>query len=452
MASLRGSRFVLVALIVASCGGDDASTAGSPLPATATPSVPGKSDVATPASTSASRDIVSTDLVLDLTTRTGRATLTLETGSLPPTFEVGDLRIDAVSTSSGTVVGHSRSAEGHLVVDVTSRTTKLIIEYGFSKHGRFDGWDATPGFTFLWPDHCGNLFPCHSAPADGTTFSLEVLGVPEGQTAVYPREVPAAAPAYQLGIAVGPYLYESLGTTPSGTEVGVYFTRATRAAALTGASRLPEYFAFLEQTLGDYLYGETVASVAVDWGPGDFGGLEHHPFWHIDDGQIGDPYTHAHEAAHGWFGGAVRIACWEDFVLSEGTATYLAARAIEAVDGPTAGAALWQVFGAELLEMIETGDDTVAWLPDTCNAISIAEHPLWSLAVYYRGAFFLRAVEAEVGRVALDATLAELYRRHGGASAAGVSDLLDLIEDSTGFDPSDLATRWLLSTGAPPGL
>ena len=28
----------------------------------------------------------------------------------------------------------------------------------------------------------------------------------------------------------------------------------------------------------------------------------------------------------------MRIACWEDFVLSEGTVTYLAARAIEAVD------------------------------------------------------------------------------------------------------------------------
>ena len=49
----------------------------------------------------------------------------------------------------------------------------------------------------------------------------------------------------------------------------------------------------------------------------------------------------AHEAAHGWFGNGVRLRCWEDFVLSEGTASYLAARVLEEVAGPAVSEPIW---------------------------------------------------------------------------------------------------------------
>lgn len=395
------------------------------------------------------RDIIHTDLGLDLTARRGRATVTLARGTAPALFEIGDLRIEAVRTQDGTTLPFTRPAPARLLVSAPTDRTQLVFEYGFSKHGQFNGWDATPGLTFLWPAFCGNLFPCHSDPADGTTFTLSVGGVPDGQTAVYPREIPAPAPAYQIGLAVGDYEYSRLGETAAGTEIGLYTPPGGVETARNGAASLVGHFDWLETTVGPYLFGSKAASVSVDWGPGDFGGLEHHPFWHIDDGQMGDANTHVHEAAHGWFGGGVRIACWEDFVLSEGTVTYLAARAIEAVDGPEAGAAQWTQYERELVELIEGGDDTPAWLPETCNAIDLTTHPLWSLVTYYKGAFFLRALEAKVGRASLDAALAVFYRRHGGKTAARMQALLDTLEAETGFDPGPLAIRWLRETGLP---
>jgi aminopeptidase N len=41
---------------------------------------------------------------------------------------------------------------------------------------------------------------------------------------------------------------------------------------------------------------------------------------------MGREVDQVHEAAHGWFGDGVRLRCWEDFVLSEGTASHLDAR------------------------------------------------------------------------------------------------------------------------------
>lgn len=409
----------------------------------------GKADRSAVAEAAAERDIVSTDLVLDLTARRGRATLTLARSSAPARLEVGDLRLESVSTPDGDPIAYREITEGRIELDLPGARTAVVFDYAFAQHGRLNGWDATPGFSFLWPAFCANLFPCHTNPADGTTFTLAVAGVPAGKTAIFPEKIETPAPAYQLGITLGAYEYEKLGETEAGTEVGIYFEAPGRDAALSGAANLAGYFGWLEKSVGPYLFGPRVASVSVDWGPGDFGGLEHHPYWHIDDGQMHDPNTHAHEAAHGWFGNGVRIACWEDLVLSEGVVTYLAARAIEAVEGASAGLAQWEAYRTELDDLVAGGEDTPAWVPETCNAIDLTAHPLWSLVTYYRGAFFLRAVENQVGRERFDAALAAFYRKHGGQDDARTQDLLDALARDTGFDPTPLAERWLLQTGLP---
>jgi aminopeptidase N len=170
--------------------------------------------------------------------------------------------------------------------------------------------------------------------------------------------------------------------------------------------------------------------------------MEHHPFWHVGTSSLGDPVTHYHEAAHGWFGDGVRIACWEDFVLSEGTASYLAARAMAAVDGVD----VWPSYQADLDAAIAAGD-TVA-LPSTCNAIDLLHDPLWSDIPYMKGAFFLRAVEQQVGQAAFDAALKKFYQQHVG-QAATMQQLLDTLHTETGFDPTALADGWLRSLGHP---
>jgi aminopeptidase N len=397
------------------------------------------------------RDILATDLALDLTARTATAQVTIAGSSTSPnaSFEIGDLTITGVRDATGplrysVVAGPPRRVD--VVVPPSSGPAAVTFDYQFTSHpsSGFDGWMATSGVSFLWPYFCGNLFPCKSAPDDGTTFTATVTGVPSGATAVFPATIPGPAPSYMFAVAVGSYSYHEIGVTAAGTHVGVYTLPGDTSG--TATARLRDIFNWYEQSLGAYTFGDHVASVAANWGPGDYGGMEHHPLWHVGTGSMGIEETHAHEAAHGWYGNGIRLRCWEDFVLSEGTATYLAAAAITAVGGAAAGTQIWNTYAVDLEDSISSGD-TAAY-PDGCNQIDILNDPLWSGIPYYKGAFFYKAVAAAVGADALLAVLARFYVDHVG-QAATMQEMLDAIHAQTGFDPTALANGWLRSLGHP---
>jgi hypothetical protein len=399
-------------------------------------------------------DTVATELRFDLATWRGTARLSLSPAPTAfPTvwLAVGDLTVERVEGPAGPLpfrVSSDPEVGRRLEVTVPGTGTlpvTLEVGYRFQTHDRFDGFLST-SVTFLWPYHCGNLFPCDPDPADGFRFHLSVEGVPEDDVLVAPEEIPGDGPPYMPAFAVGDYTWHRLGTTEAGTEVGVWTLPGNEGAALLGAADLVEVFDWFERTYGPYLFGDRVASVIVDWPTSGFGGMEHHPFWHIARRSAGDRVTHAHEAAHGWFGNGVRLRCWEDFVLSEGVATYLAARALEAVRGAAQGKEIWRRYRRQLIEEVAEAD-TEAW-PTTCDEIDILRDPLWSSIPYLKGAFFLRAVEGEVGRPALDRTLAAFYREHAGR-AAGMAELLSTLRRETGFDPGALAESWLRGLGIP---
>ncbi len=442
----RGACCLAALLALAACGDDDdGGTAADAAPGVDT--AVGAPD-ATPAQ-GHDRDLGETRLSLDLTTHLASASIDVRGGAPDTaTFEIGDLTI--MSVKQGAADLPFTAEGGTLAVDIGAGPATLDIAYTFADHSMFDGWDPAPagtGYSLLWPYFCGNLFPCDSRPVDGSPFTLDITGVPAGMTAVYPTTIPGEAPSYMPAVTVGMYTYLVIGTTTAGTEVGVYYLPGGLPNAMTGAGKLDQYFNFYEQTLGPYLYGDHVASVSVTWGPGQYGGMEHHPLWHISTNAMTDRNTHAHEAAHGWFGNGIRLRCWEDFVLSEGVASYLAARAIAAVDGPTAGDQEWAAYQTDLDSAV-AGEDTLAWPTDACNSIDILNHPVWSTIPYMKGAFFMKAVEDAVGTAALDHALHVFYMNNMGG-AAGMQDLLDTIQAETGFDPGPLATAWLRSLGTP---
>lgn len=393
------------------------------------------------------RDILSTALVLDVTALTGKATIELAASeSTGASFEAAGLSITAVSGKDGPLLYEIHDGRLDVGVPITSgEPAELTIDYSFTKQKSFDGYLET-GVTFLWTRFCGNLFPCKSAPDDGVTFTMEVTNAPAGIDAVYPKSIPSQAPSYMPAFAIGDYEYTELGVTTAGTKVGVWYLPGGQANAMTGAADLPGWFDWYEKTYGAYLYGSEVGTVEAAWGEGAYGGMEHHPLWHIGSDSMSDPVTHAHEAAHGWFGNGVRIRCWEDFVLSEGTVSYLAARAIEAVGGAAEGQAVWDAYKADLDDAVANAD-TIAW-PSTCNVIDLINDPLWSTVPYMKGAFFYKDVEAQVGAAALDAAIAKFYATYGG-KAAGMQDMLDTIKAETGFDPGPLAQGWLKSLKTP---
>lgn len=389
------------------------------------------------------RDIVATDLRIDIGARTGAAQVALASSATPgASLEVGDLQISEVSIA-GRPIAYARIGS-RLDLAVGPAEVTVTIRYAWSVH-EGAGAFAALGNTLTWPQACGQLFPCHSLPTDGSRFSLVLSGVPAGQVAVYPASIPAAAPAYQLAWAIGPYVRTSLGRTAAGTEVVRWNHAEEEAAAALGTAHLVAGFDWLERKLGPYRFGGEVGSVSAHWAGGGFGGMEHHPLWHVAAASLADRRVHLHEAVHGWFGDGVRLACWEDLVLSEGTATYYETRLLEEVVGPEAGAAAWAALEAERAALAAQGGGGVA-RPSGCNVTAPAS--FFSRVLYVKGALYLRALEGRLTRPVFDAVMRKLYARFGG-KAAGTADVVALIAEETGYDAAACTRAWLESSSIP---
>ncbi|MEO0603581.1 MAG: M1 family aminopeptidase, partial [Myxococcota bacterium] len=153
----------------------------------------------------------------------------------------------------------------------------------------------------------------------------------------------------------------------------------------------------------------------------------------------------AHEAAHGWFGNGVRIACWEDFLLAEGTTSYVAVRALEQVGGPV----LWP----EQVRWLDSlcAEPRTPVLLDTCGMIDIVGHPIVSGLPYAKGACFFEDVGDQIGPDALDRVLADFYRAHVGGAATMRELLAELMAAHPGQARAidALASDWLRSPTCP---
>jgi aminopeptidase N len=422
-------RSAVVVAVLAACAGKGGPGVDAPGPLVPT---------ANPA-----RDVTDTKLAVDVTALAGTATITFAPSTGPgASLEVGDLAIASVQSAGVDVAFTVNASRMDLALPASSQPIAVDIAYHFMHHEGFSGASAG-GYTMIWPYYCGNVFPCHSQPADGTTFSLQLAGVPANQVAVYPTTIPASAPPYQIAWSIDAYTELPLGTTTAGTQISVWYATNGLTAAQQGTPHLVAAFDWFEQTLGPYRFGPKYASVGVNWPRGAFGGMEHHPFSHIADADLAQEDANIHESAHGWFGDGVRIACWEDFVLSEGTVCYLAARALDVV-APSVGAAMWTKYAAELTQI--AGTDKV-W-PQSCGQVDILKDHLYSNAPYMRGAFFYKGIADKIGAAQLDHALAVFYQAHAGG-AAHMSDMLATIQSVTGYDPTACAQTWLLGTTLP---
>lgn len=413
-------------LLVAACGSDPHH---EPVPATA----------------NASREVVDTNLTFDLAAKSGLAVITFgPSTSAGASLEVEGLTITSVTAVDGTDLQFTPA--GDFGLDASKQPETVTIAYTYTTHDNFQGISST-GWTLSWPYYCGNMFPCHSQPSDGTTFELALQHVPAGKVAVFPTAIASPAPAYQLAWAIDDYTELELGTTPAGTKISTWWRNTgtnEMTRAMAGTQHLVAAFDWLETTLGAYTFGDHYGSVSVKWGPGAFGGMEHHPFIHIAAPAIGAENTQVHEASHGWFGDGIRLQCWEDFVLSEGTVSYLANRALDAV---APGTATWTADAAELATL----DGTALVWPQTCGAVDVLKDHLFTRAPYDRGEFFYKGVADKVGAAKLDRALAAFYAAHHGATGH-MADMLTTIQTVTGYDPTACAQTWLLdrSSTKPP--
>lgn len=351
-------------------------------------------------------------------------------------LDIGDLEIISV-TNGYKNISHSIHQNGSsfhnlLAIDVGPET-HIFIKYQYKPHNNFEGWGAS-GFTYTWPDKCSNLYPCLEKIGKGVAFKLNLSAIPEGKQAIYPRQL-AIAPYYQPAWAIGDYRWMDLGVTPLGTQIYAIHFAGREELARSGTDGLKDIFAWYESKLGFYPYGNEAGSVEVDWPGATSGAIEHHPYWHVERGSYTDLLTHAHEAAHGWFGNGVRLSCWSEFVLSEGVASYLAAAAIGAIKGEEAEADVWKKYVNEI--PYSSTSQCVKKIWTTCNSGGSQSLKNYDNALtYYVGAYFFKAIESKVGRPALLAALrdfVEVYRYQAGT----MTELLNTIKLKTGYDPTN---------------
>lgn len=397
-----------------------------------------------PAKPNLERDIVSTDLRVDVTALRGTAKITFDADTRPgATLEIGDLGIEAVTVGGIEIETEQHDQLLDLGIPASTSPIEVSIDYTYTAHDRADGV-SSQGYTLVWPYFCHNIFPCHSDPNDGSAFTLELTGVPAGKTAVYPTSLPDA-PAYQLAWTINDLTEIPLGTTTNGTEIVAWYLPSLESKVRTGTEPLVDAFDWYEQNLGPYKFGPKAGTVAVQWqfsgiAP-DYvlGGMEHHPFWHIDESSLKFEDSHIHEAGHGWYGDGIRIGCWEDMVLSEGTITYLTGRVLEVIDPGNP-------YFANIARSLGVLPDVDHVWPQSCGVVDgIA---MINTDVYIRGAFFYRAVALKVGAEQLDTVLREFYEDHALKSAR-MSDMLAKIEQVTGYDASACAEKWLRTIAKP---
>ena len=426
-------------------------TSGSTAPTTP---VPTPSTTPPTTTTAAVQDIVHIDLALDLTLLTGTATIAVQ----PDATGRVTLDVSGLTVASATVDGVPARAEpvdGLLTLQAETAPTTLVIDYTFPARGpgQFDGWMPGLGVTFIWPYFCGNLYPCDPSLADGMTYTMDVTGQPAGTVAVYPSASIGVGPAYLPAVAVGDYLSLDVGTTPAGTSLTAWYLDQPDglARAEDGTKYLADAFDFFERTYGPYSFGPTYGTVEVDWGWDSYGGMEHHPISHVGTFDFNDVEAQVHEAGHGWYGDGVRLACWEDFVLSEGTNSYITARALSEVGGPD----LWPYYVDFFLRpSCETvgGYVNPIVMPSGCAMTDFLHDELWSLATYMKGACFYGEVADLLGADVLDTALASFYQDHVG-HAAEMEAMIDRIEQVA--DPADvpaieqLRLEWLETAACP---
>lgn len=392
------------------------------------------------------RDILSTALVVDTANRHGVATIVLApSASTAASFEIGDLTIESVELDAAPLDFVDAGDRLDIAVPPSMQPLSLVIRYRYEFHYGMDGVDSD-NFTFTWPNLCGNVFPCHSDPSDGMTFSLSLTGTMEDL--VHADEIEIAAPSYMLAWIEGPFGETSLGTTLAGTEVVFFYDQDAVTGyidALNGTLHLVDAFDWYEQTLGPYPFGKKIGPVPTRWPTNGMAGMEHHPFWHVSPRSLDDELVQLHEAAHGWFGNGVRIRCWGELVLSEGLASYLSARALEAVGETDAAEAAYTEQETELDEYRGASELKQSWRPDCGgDALEVVRDEL----TYARGMLFFRALEQKVGKSALDQALAAFYAEYVGKSA-GLEDLFGAVFEASGYDATSCAKAWLASSTLP---
>jgi len=271
--------------------------------------------------------------------------------------------------------------------------------------------------------HARSIFPCQDTPSVRFTYSAEVEVPPglvaamaaeqvEGDVlslskgpdrsgqAVFTFKMPQPIPSYLFALAVGNLVFREFGP-----RTGIYAEPETIEAAAWEFAENEIKMNEAEKLLGPYLWGRYDLLVLPPSFP--YGGMENPRLTFLTPTSIlgtrGQTSLITHELAHAWTGNLVTNATWQDFWLNEGWTTYAESRITEVLEGKDVEDLRAAFSEKQLIAVMKRlGMDS----PHTCLKLPGDEKDADSFTTiipYYKGCFFLKECEYEVGRKRFDA-------------------------------------------------
>jgi aminopeptidase N len=289
----------------------------------------------------------------------------------------------------------------------------------------------------------------HRVVANGERLSEGPHPAAPGMTRTRWRTARPLYPAVMV-IGVAPFTVLELGPSACGLAERAgcvdqtLWVRPSAVDAMPGPfARAGDITAWLSRLVGPFPY----AKLAHVQSSTRYGGMENAGAIFYADGLFAPGRMReslvAHETAHQWFGDAVTTATWPHVWLSEGFATYYAARWFEHAHGAEAFARELAAMRATVLRAAVTDTKPVI---DTTLGDDLSE--LLSTNVYQRAGYVLHLLREEIGDRAFDDAVRAYYvaHRHGTATT---DDFRRAAEAASGRPLDWFFDQWLRRAGLP---
>lgn len=265
--------------------------------------------------------------------------------------------------------------------------------------------------------------PIQDSPANKFTYSADIKvdkdllplmsasnPKEKNETGEYHFEMKQPIPAYLIALTVGDYSYKKLSKNS-----GVYSEPSLIDAAAWEFYNLNQMIYAAENLYGSYLWEQYDIVVLPYSFP--YGGMENprltfaNPTIIIGDRSLVSVI--AHELAHAWSGNLVTNATWDDFWLNEGFTVYFENRIMESIYGKEVADILaiveFQELESEVTELLKSEYPQDTYLKLSLNGRN-PNDGLTTVA-YIKGAFLLKTIEQEVGRVKFDKFIKAYFKK-----------------------------------------
>jgi aminopeptidase N len=331
----------------------------------------------------------------------------------------------------------------------------VLVEYNGAPSGVPDltlpledglGWLNFDTGIFFINEPAGSMgwFPCNNYPTDKAEYTF-IITVPEpyavaangvlvdtrdnGDTQTYTWEMNQPMSTYLASINIARFkTYDDIG--PDGLPLRSYYEESLSSSVTGYFDYLPEMIAFYSDLIAPYPF-EAYGMVVL---PDRIGVAMENQTLSLFASDMLSEENVAHELAHQWYGDSVTISSWPDIWLNEGFATYMTMLWVEHEYGDEA-------FEDQMDNMYQAGE-----MMQSPGDVSV--YYLFSVSVYWRGAWVLHALRLTVGDEQFFEIL-RTYYDHYQYGNVSTDDFIAVAEEISERDLDAFFIDWLYNDQIP---